>query len=192
MTRNALTAIVLARLYAHRRALAYLCIAALVAGFTGPHGPVLESVLYLPLGIAAALLQARGNAAPLDLCEQSAPFFGRELARAKALAACAGTFALTVAYFAPQLVRDPGFVQLSAPALLPAGVACTLVALSATLRTGWPRVLYVALSIAAGVVACALFLTASAVGALFFCALVSLLGLRQYGETLARYDYVTG
>ena len=192
MTRSALNAIVLARLCAQRRGLAYLCIAALLAGCTGPHGPILESVLYLPIPIAVALLQARGTAAPLDLCELSAPLFGRELARAKALAACAGTFALTLMYFAPQLVRDPGFVQLAAQALLPTGITCTLVALSATLRTGWSRALYLALSLAAGLVACALFLAAPAVGALCFCALVSLFGLRQYGEALARYDYVTG
>ena len=68
-------------------------------------------------------------------------------------------------------------------------VAGTLVALSATMRRGVLRALYVLLAAATSLVAFALVEVGRSVpGALVFCAVVAFLALRQYGETLARYD----
>jgi hypothetical protein len=68
-------------------------------------------------------------------------------------------------------------------------VPAALTALSATLRSGSARWLYVAAAIA--VSAAAFFLAAiagSTIGELAFAAVVSFVALRQYGEALARHD----
>ena len=104
MTGGALRALVAARLHAERRAIAFTCAAAATVGFVQPHGVM---TITDPLGadiatrsvwlagpmffcsviaIAIALVQGPGRHPYLDASESSAPLFGRELARAKALA----------------------------------------------------------------------------------------------------------
>jgi hypothetical protein len=75
------------------------------------------------------------------------------------------------------------------PTVLAAVIASTLIALSATIRRGYARALYVLLAAAASGAAYALAVGARSIpGELAFCAIVSFFALRQYGEALARYD----
>ncbi|MGA8574108.1 MAG: hypothetical protein WB609_00270, partial [Candidatus Cybelea sp.] len=73
-----------ARLFAQRRIVFYSCAAAFIAGLFQPAGLAAPLFLLSFLGIAMALAQSPGLHPYLDRCEQSAPLFGRELARAKA------------------------------------------------------------------------------------------------------------
>lgn len=139
------------------------------------------------IGIAVSLRQ-RGvrRFRELELCEQAAPLYGRELARATALVPCiivsAGLFSywiLASVYTHP----NAGTVALTACA----SYAATLIAMSATVRTGVARIVYVAL--ACGVSAIAFALTSRPIAVpLIFCIATGFIALRQYGESLARYD----
>jgi hypothetical protein len=189
MRRRAVGAIVFARLRAERRTIALCCAAAAVAGYAQGDGSIAAIFVCAPIGMIVALLQGPGRRQHLDLCEQSAPLFGRELARAKALAACIAATAATLAYSATLAVYSVARALDVIPVALAAAIASTLVALSATIRTGSLRLLYVALACATALAAYLIStVAASTNGELGFCALVSFLALRQYGEGLARYD----
>jgi hypothetical protein len=188
VTLRTLLAVLRARLYAQRRVVIYSCAAALVAGLIQPAGLAAPLFLCSLLGIAMALAQSPGLHPHLDWSEQSAPLFGREIARAKALVPCvAGTLAALV-YAVAQLLRGVPGVPLTFLSVLAALVAATLTALSATMRRGARRALYVALAAATSGVAYTLVAAGSVLAELAFCAIVAFLALRQYGETLARYD----
>jgi hypothetical protein len=186
-----LIAMLQARLYVSRRLVLYSCGLAILVALLQPAGVTAPLLLCSLLGIVNALDQTPGRHPHLDRCEQSAPLFGRELARAKALVPCIVALIATLLYVGAQLVRgspDAPFTLLVVP---PAVVACTLTALSATVRRGWQRGFYVVLACAASGAAYALAVTAHRVAAeLGFCILVAFFALRQYGETLARYDPV--
>lgn len=191
MTARALLAIVAARLRAERRALAYAFAAAFAVGILQRPGPGAAVLFCSLLGIFLALIQTPGRRAHLDLCEQSAPLFGRELARGKALAPCIAAALATLANAIGLGLRSsPQEAALAFAAALVAATACTLVALCASLRAGGPRAMYVGL---AGACALAAFVLAQNVGLaaeLPFCAATAYVALRQYGEALARYDPV--
>ena len=152
-------------------------------------------VLYGTLAaIAGALRQRSGRLREIELCEQSAPLFGRELARARALVPCAIVTLIVTAYWATIAVRSQVEVL---PALLALGAAnaAAVLALSATLREGKLRGAYVALAAATGT--CALLAGGFhdsplllAIVAIYV--LAGVVALRQYGEALARYDPVEG
>jgi hypothetical protein len=182
-------AVVAARLYVERHLVFGGCAAALLAGVAAARAPVVPLVLCSLFGIVIALAQTRGRVPILDRCELSAPLFGRELARALALVPCVAAAIAALAATAGQLVRG---VPLSASVLtilLAAPIASALVALSATIRRGWPRVLYVALAGGTSAAAYALAVSpGSLLVAVAFCGLASYVALRQYGEALARYD----
>jgi hypothetical protein len=189
VTLRALTALVAARLYEQRRVVLYACAAALVVGLLQPRaaaGPVMFCSF---LGILMALAQSPGRYPHLDRCEQSAPLFGRELARAKALVPCIAAALATLAYAAAAFVGGAPNAPYALAIMLVAVIATTLIALSATLRLGSSRALYVLLAALAGAVAYALAVAAhSLLAELGFCAVASFFALRQYGEALARYD----
>ncbi|MGA8533106.1 MAG: hypothetical protein WB615_03230, partial [Candidatus Tumulicola sp.] len=182
-----------ARVRAERRTVVYACAAAAVVGAVAPHGlagPVFFSSL---LGILIALVQGPGRYPHLDLCEQSAPLFGRQLARAKALVPCVVATLATLAYVTAAALAGlrgiPAAFLIAVAAVIPA----TLTALSATIRTGPARLLYVVLACAVSGVAFTLAVFVGSVPAeVGFAALVSFMALRQYGEALARYDPVAG
>jgi len=186
---RALRAVVSARLRADVRALVFVCVAAAVVGAlrpTGLGGPIAFGTV---VAIGAALMQIPGRVRYLDVCERGAPLFGRELARAKAAAPCTTALLAVAAYcFAAEAAGMRGAAVVfvaTAAAVVPAA----LTALSATLRSGSARWLYVAAAIA--VSAAAFFLAAiagSTIGELAFAAVVSFVALRQYGEALARHD----
>jgi len=192
MTARALFAIATARLYAERRVVLYACAAALFAGLLQPRGAAGPMLLGSLLGVAVALTQSPGRRPYLDRSEQGAPLFGRELARAKALVPCIAAAIAVGAYLCGQFLagsRD-GLALAVAPIAV---VAATLTALSAAIRRGWNRAVYLALALAAAAAAYVLVVVARSIpGELAFCALVSFFALRQYGEALARYDPVEG
>jgi ABC-type branched-subunit amino acid transport system permease subunit len=151
------------------------------------------------IGIAIALLQGPGRHALLDTTERSAPLFGRELARAKALAPVLSATLATLVYWAAQFLSGfaapPTFFLLALACVL----ASTLVALNATVTRGVARV--VALACAAATIVGAYILavyadaystkSGDAVGVaaeLVVCAIIGFIALRQYGELLANYD----
>lgn len=178
-----------ARLYAQRRIVFYSCAAAFIAGLFQPAGLAAPLFLLTLLGIAMALAQSPGLHPHLDRCEQSAPLYGRELARAKALVPCIAAVLAALAYAAAQALRDAPAVPVTLAIAVAAVAAATLIALSATIRRGAARVLYVGLAAATSGAAYALVAaTGSILWELAFCAIVAFCALRQYGEALARYD----
>jgi len=182
-------AVLRARLFAQRRIVFYSCAAALVAGLAEPPGYAAPLFLCCLLGIAMALAQSPGLQPHLDSCEQSAPLFGRELARAKALVPCVAAALAALVYAVAQLMQGAPGVPLAVLVVLAAVIAATLTALSATIRHGATRGLYVSLAAAASVAAYVLVARAhSLAGELALCAVVAFFALRQYGEALARYD----
>lgn len=222
MTRTAFAAIVRARLRAERRTAFFACCTAIVVGFVQPHGisgvadPLsadlatrsvwLAGPMFFcsAIGIIVALIQGAGRHPQLDLCEQSAPLFGRELARAKAVTPAAVATLATLAYWFAQFLSGfampPTFFLLALASVL----ASSFVALNATARVGATRSLYVVLAVATTIASYVLAVYADAlhlhwrgsladygdaigVGTeLLFCALTGFLALRQYGEGLAR------
>ncbi len=189
MTARALAAILEARLYVSRRLVGYSCAFAVAVALVQPAGVVAAIFCCALVGIIIALDQSVGRHPHLDRCEASAPLFGRELARAKALIPCVAVLFATVLYALTQLARGSPDAPLTLLVVPPAVVAATLVALSATTRAGWKRALYVLLACATAVAAYALAILAGRIAAeLALAAIVAFLALRQYGETLARYD----
>ncbi len=219
MTIRALRAIVGSRLRAERRTTFFACATAAIVAFVQPHGIMavtdpmgadlatrsvwLAGPMFFcsAIGIAVALLQGPGRHTMLDVSEQSAPLFGRELARAKALVpAIVATIAALVywlAQFVSGFAAPPAFFVLAIACVL----ASTLVALNATIRVRAARWLYIGLAFATAAVAYSLAVYADAfvthigdaigVGSeLAFCALAGFIALRQYGEGLARHDPV--
>ncbi|HTZ54419.1 MAG TPA: hypothetical protein VMB20_05100 [Candidatus Acidoferrum sp.] len=191
MTAQAMRAIVGARLRAERRTLVFACASAAIVGYFATRSLAGPMFFCSTIGIAVALLQGPGRHAYLDTTERSAPLFGRELARAKALAPVISATIATLVYWSAQLVS--GF---AAPAIfLALSLACvlaaTLVTLNATTRNGAGRALAVAFAGATVIVAFLLAKSGDAIGAatsLAFCVLVGFVALRQYGESLARYE----
>ena len=96
MTARALAAILEARLYVSRRLVGYSCAFAVAVALVQPAGAVAAIFCCALVGIIIALDQSVGRHPHLDRCEASAPLFGRELARAKALIPCVAV-----------VVRDP-------------------------------------------------------------------------------------
>lgn len=121
------------------------------------------------------------------------PLYGRELARALSVAPCLDSLAIPLAVVCGLAVQHRAFETATATTILVASLAATLVALSASLRTGANAALYVALAVAAeaGVVAPLVFRPAHPlIFTLPLAVLVAFVALRAFGETLARYDPV--
>lgn len=136
--------------------------------------------------VCALLLRGFGRFRELELCEQSAPLYGRELARATALVPCIVVSAALAAFWiVASLYGPPSAIDVALAALC--AYAATLAALCATVRRGIARTLYVAIACAISGAAFGL-VQVSAAAALIFCAAAGFIALRQYGEALARYD----
>jgi hypothetical protein len=176
VTGRALRAIVGARLRAERRTLVFACAGAAIVGYFAT--PNLAGPMFFcsTIGVAIALLQGRGRHAYLDTSERSAPLFGRELARAKALAPLIYAAIATLVYWIAQAAAGIRTPPLSIVLTLACVLAATLVALNSLV-----------FAVATVLVAFALAKSDGAVGVvttLLFCALVGFVALRQYGESL--------
>lgn len=207
--------------------MAYVCAACALAGLIQAHslpairdsfaadiarrtlwigGPMAFGTL---LGIAVALVgRGAGRLRELELIEQSAPLYGRELARATALVPATAIGAGMLAYWLAQglagFAAPPAFFVEALFAVL----ASTLVALSGTLRAGATRYLYVGLACGVAAIAYVLAVYVDTLGTkpppsvghyydvlggvseIAFCIAIGFIALRQYGEALARYDPV--
>ncbi len=156
-----------------------------------------STFLLTALGIIAAFCNHNVAAiSELEFLEQSAPLYGRQLARARALVPCIIVCCDTLTYLAATTkgVVPPAYFG----ALVGSTAVCTvLIALSASLRTGWPRILYVALALCSAFIAAELagnfpcFSPIAITCEIAFCSLVGFVALRAYGEALARYDPVS-
>lgn len=219
MTSRAFNAIWKTRLHVDRRSTWLACALAALVGFIQPHGiagitdPMTAGLAVrsvwlagpmffcAAIGIAIALVQGPGRHRHLDEAELGAPLFGRELARAKAVAPGISATLAALCYWIAQLLTGfaapPAFFALALASVL----AATLVALNATIRTGASRWLYIVLAFATTSVAYGLAVygdvaarrsddAAAVASELVFCGVVGFIALRQYGETLARYDPV--
>lgn len=189
MTARAFAGMLQARLYVSRRLVAYSCGCAVLVALVAPDGVAAPLFLCSLVGIVIALDQTPGRHRHLDRCEQSAPLFGRELARAKALVPCIAATLATLLFAGTQFARGAPDAPATLLVVPPAVIACALTALSATTRRGATRALYVLLACAVMGGAYALAVIADKLLAeLAFCIVVAFFALRQYGETLARFD----
>ena len=217
MKTRALRAIVVTRLQTESRAIGFAMATAAIVAFVQPHGiaaitdPLTADLavrgVWLAgpmffcsaIGVALALAQGPGRHTHLDAGERSAPLFGRELARAKALAPIIAATLTSLVYWFAQCISGfaapPTFFILA----LASVYASTLIAMNATLRRGWSRMLYLAMSALCVIIAYVLSLyvdpgtsnRSDVIGVaseLIFCAVTGFIALRQYGEVLARYD----
>ncbi len=191
MTQQALRAIVGARLRAERRTLVFACASSAIVGYFATQSLAGPMFFCSTIGIAIALAQGPGRHAYLDTTERSAPLFGRELARAKALAPLISATIATLVYYLAQYASGITAPLASVMLTLACVLAGTLVALNATTRDGAGRALALLVAAATVVIAFALAKSGGTIGAateLVFCAIVGFVALRQYGESLARYE----
>jgi hypothetical protein len=118
------------------------------------------------------------------------PLYGRQLARALAVAPCLDSLAVPLGILGGLTLAGRPLGPAASVTLIAAALAATLVALSARLRTGRNAMLYLTLAIAseAGIVAPLFLGQPNPLLSLILAALIAFTALRAFGETLARYD----
>jgi hypothetical protein len=164
-------------------------------------GLIVMLILAVPLGIIAGI-EPRVR----DLTYFIAPIYGRQLARAHAIAAVTAAFAFPCAFWVTYLLSTTfgdaadydniGWLMESLALFSGIGaIVAALIGLSATLRQAIARAAYIVLACLAGYLVTALSLIAVSgpetpliLGALTLPLLLGFLALRAFGETLARYD----
>lgn len=160
-----------------------------------PHQwPVLPLFFVYGVALALSYLNTRPHAEDAyTLCEESAPLFGRQRARASALYPVAVVVGCTIFQYAgarlnPHYTAPVGY-YLSVGI---AAVTCVLVALSIPLRSRRNQLVYAGLTFLVAFACGILALTFGTYVETGFCAVISYVALRQYGEALARYDPLPG
>jgi hypothetical protein len=192
---RAMLAIVDARLHAARTGILLSCIISAFFGYLNALDPSISLRLTYcgVVGIAWALAQRPGLYVYLDISEACAPLFGRELARAKAIPPILCATLTTIAYWGAQYLRGVTPPVAAALPVLFSTLAATLIALNATRASGAARIGICALA-GASISICFIIADIQIGGpwwpavVLAYCALVAFIALRQYGETLARFD----
>ncbi len=151
--------------------------------------------------VAIAVAYANGTATrtdPFATVEEAAPLFGRQRARANAIVPGAVVVLCAVAQYLGAMWRlSAGFTLTPFIVDTAAALAALSIGLSVPVRSKWNRVLYALFALGAALL-CAAFgsavgnSTQSNLGAIAassgVAAMIGFLALRQYGETLARYD----
>jgi hypothetical protein len=150
----------------------------------------------IPILICGAL--AAANAAERHHAESlrrvsffAMPLFGRQLARAHAIAPVLASLAIPLGYIAGSALRGVPLAPSLCAVLCFAAVVAVLVSLSSVFRDGMRAALYVGLAIgaAASLALVVIVLPAHAVlAALGLATIEGFFALRAFGETLARYD----
>ena len=160
--------------------------------------------IFAPLFSAGVALFAVASVAPLAAASEdrqaqslrrisffAMPLYGRQLARAHAVAPCITALAAPLGFLGGLALRTHQVsASLIAVAIL-ANAAGALVALSAVFRDGPNAWLYYALTVVAGTaiaVPLAVVLPFALVWSFVFAVVIGFLALRAFGETLARYD----
>jgi hypothetical protein len=194
---SAISAIAFTRL--HRFGGHVLYVAALAALFAalqmhsdlGAHA--LGATLFGSLaGIYFALAQRGGRMRELELCEQAAPMYAREVARSIALVPTLGVVIALAGYWIVTGISSGPRDLAAAPVVLSMACACavSVVTLCATVRAGvWQGVYILLAAVVATIVVMLEYPQLPA--AFLFCLVAGYIGLRQYGEALARWDPVT-
>ncbi|HET9394288.1 MAG TPA: hypothetical protein VFO29_12300 [Candidatus Rubrimentiphilum sp.] len=140
-------------------------------------------------GIYLALAQRGRRMRDLELCEQSAPLYAREVARNTALVPCVGVIIALAVYWLVTSISSGPRDLAAAPIFLSIACACavSVVALGATVRTGVRQAAYILL---AGVTAAIIVVLEypQLPAAFLFCGIAGFIGLRQYGEALAKWS----
>jgi len=144
--------------------------------------------------LAAAVAAERDHAAALRRVSFFAmPLFGRQLARAHAIAPAVGALSIPLGYAAGTQLRGAGLGPQTFAIAVLATIVAVLVSLSSVFRDGLRAALYVVLAIgAAALMALATALAPERALALSFgiAVVAGFVALRAFGETLARYDPV--
>jgi len=153
--------------------------------------------LITAIGIVGAFCnQDVGVVRGLQTLEQSAPLYGRQLARARAVVPCIIVACATLTYWCGASANGAVLPVYFAALVVSTVLSTVLIALSAGLRTGWPRLLYVLLAFGSAFIALQLgasfpcYSALAVICEIAFCSLVGFVALRAYGEALARYDPV--
>ena len=175
-------------------AAAYFALCAFVGFWIARPGmPVPDVVAPLSVALALGVAFTRSARRTNFLAYAGAPFYGRHLARALAIAPCLAMLAAPLGFFAGTLARGatPDWALLVIS--MAASVVTTLLALAACFRFGRSWSLYLALAFGAGLaVILTLVATPSpAVATLIALATAGIIGytaLVSLSETLARYD----
>jgi hypothetical protein len=161
---------------------------AALAGALCPAGsPALAAAAALAVGVAP-LGATRGIR---DLSYFALPLYGRQLARAQAIAPCAGALAVPLGFALGASLAGKALPGEQLAALCLAGAVTALVSVSAALREGPRAWLYIFLAWGAGSLVAGATLPGGKLGSLAPALAALFLGfiaLRQFGETLARYD----
>ncbi len=166
------------------------CGAAALAGALCPAGP-LAFAAAAALAVAAAPLGATRGIR--DLSYFALPLYGRQLARAQAIAPCVGALAVPLGFGAGAALAGKALSAEHLVALALAAVVAALIAVSAALREGPRAWLYVLLAWGGGALVAGATQASGRFGGLappLVAFLVGFIALRQFGETLARYDPV--
>ena len=169
--------------------MAFALVAALAAIFTPSFG---YAALFVLAALASVMpIEGQHIASLKRLTFFSVPLFGRQLARAHAVAPTLAALALPCGYAAGAAIRGVPIAPERFVVAIGVVAIATLVALSATFREGRDRALYVGLALTASVSLAAVDRVAGPTALPIVVALALLVGyvaLRAFGETLARYD----
>lgn len=163
---------------------------AALAGVLCPGGSLaLPAAAALAIG-AAPLGATRGIR---DLSYFALPLYGRQLARAQAIAPCAGALAVPLGFGLGAALLGKALPAEALVALCLAAAVTALIAVSAALREGPRAWLYILLAWSGGALITSATLATGLAGHLappLAALLLGFIALRQFGETLARYDPV--
>jgi hypothetical protein len=178
------------RRFARDWAIEFVILVALGYPFAHVFGPA--GAVCVVGALCAANAAERSHAESLRrLTFFAAPLYGRQLARAHAIAPALGALAIPAGYATGAALRGGALAPAVVATLVLAALVATLVALSSAFRDGLRATLYVVLGLgaAASLALPGLFVPAHALAIAAALALVEgFFALRAFGETLARYD----
>jgi hypothetical protein len=144
--------------------------------------------------LAAASAAEREHAAGLRRVSFFAmPLYGRQLARAHAIAPVVSALSIPFGYVVGSTIRGATPPAITIVALVLATIVAALVSLSSVFRDGIRAVLYVVLGLGAAATIAFPLVAFPAHALPIACAIAiveGFLALRAFGETLARYDPV--
>ncbi|MGP6158005.1 MAG: hypothetical protein ACLPYS_10975 [Vulcanimicrobiaceae bacterium] len=162
--------------------------AAILAGALCPPGSLALAAAAVATIVAAPVGATRGIR---ELSYFALPLYGRQLARAQAIAPCFGSLAVPLGFALGAATAAKALPGGYLVALCLAGTVTALVAVSAALREGPRAWLYILLAWGSGAIVAGATLPAGTLGRLgppLAALLLGFIALRQFGETLARYD----
>jgi hypothetical protein len=180
------------RRFATDWAMQFVIVAAIAYVFTRTFAhPVLP--LLIASTLSAATTVERTHAQSLRrLTFFAMPLYGRQLARAHAVAPAILALSIPAGYALGSVLRTHAFPATLFIAMTCAALIATLVALSSIFREGWRAWLYVGLAVVAGPIVTLPYVlhmpAHEAAAGLALTVAIGFFALRAFSETLARYD----